>query len=257
MPLRLPVVGGGLQPFNPIHAADLADVIVALITTPKPVTWEIGCPEMPTQADIARSYRRWLGLRPVPLWSVPAAAAMMAGRIGDALRAGPISTTALRQLDHGVLADPAPLLTGIAYRPRGFSSILASRPAGTQDLWHARLYLVKPLIRIVLAVMWLVSASLGFFTPVEHFAALLGLPEPVALLLARGGGLVDLALGVALLRNWRPFFVAQAQLGVVLAYTLGLTLLSPTRWLDPFGGLLKNLPVIALLLVHLAIVEER
>jgi hypothetical protein len=28
-------------------------------------------------------------------------------------------------------------------------------------------------------------------------------------------------------------------------------------WLDPFGGLLKNLPILALMLVHLVLVEER
>jgi hypothetical protein len=75
--------------------------------------------------------------------------------------------------------------------------------------------------------------------------------------MARAGGLADLALGVALLRDWRPVLVARAQITLVLAYTAGLSLLAPALWLDPFGGLLKNLPVLALLLVHLALVEER
>ena len=61
----------------------------------------------------------------------------------------------------------------------------------------------------------------------------------------------------AYLRDWRPKRVAQAQIALVAAYTAGLTLIAPGLWLDPFGGLLKNLPVLALLLVHLALVEER
>ena len=105
--------------------------------------------------------------------------------------------------------------------------------------------------------MWLASAALGLFTPLAHFSAEIPLPEPVALALARGGGLVDLALGLALLRDWRPRRVALAQLVVVLSYTLGLTLLAPALWLDPFGALLKNLPVLALILTHLALIEER
>ncbi len=55
----------------------------------------------------------------------------------------------------------------------------------------------------------------------------------------------------------RPRLVAQMQLGTVLAYTLGLSLLAPALWLDPFGALLKNLPVLALILTHLALAEER
>lgn len=66
-----------------------------------------------------------------------------------------------------------------------------------------------------------------------------------------------MAIGLALLRNWRPRAVALGQLAVVAGYSLGLSLIAPTLWLDPFGGLLKNLPVLALLLVHLAMVEER
>ncbi len=192
-----------------------------------------------------------------PLWPVPGWLARGAGRLGDALRLGPISTTALRQLDQGVLADPAPLLAQITTRPRGVSAFLAARPAGSQDLWHARLYLLRPLIRLILAVMWLVSACLGLFTPLADFADQVALPGWLALGLARGGGLVDLALGLALLRDWRPRLVAQMQLGTVLAYTLGLSLLAPALWLDPFGALLKNLPVLALILTHLALAEER
>ena len=66
-----------------------------------------------------------------------------------------------------------------------------------------------------------------------------------------------MAIGLALLRNWRPRAVALGQLAVVAVYSLGLSLIAPTLWLDAFGGLLKNLPVLALLLVHLAMVEER
>jgi hypothetical protein len=180
------------------------------------------------------------------------------GRIGDALRIGPVSATSVTQLEAGLLAEPAPLLGRIATRPRGLDEILAARPAGTQDLWQARLYLLKPLLRLTLAVMWLASAGMGLFLPAADFLPrLAALPADLALLMARAGGVADLMLGLALLRNWRPVRVAQAQIALVLAYTVGLTLIAPGLWLDPFGGLLKNLPVLALLLVHLALTEER
>lgn len=259
LPWRLPVVGTGGQLFNPIHAADLAAVVAECLEAPPgPGPWEIGGPEVLGQADLAGALRRWMGLPAARVLRLPLPLARALGRLGEALRMGPVSATAVAQLEHGVLADPAPLLARIGTRPRGLSAFLAARPAGTQDLWQARLYLLKPLIRLVLAAMWLASAALGLFLPAAEFLPRFGaLPGWLLEIMARAGGVADLMLGLALLRDWRPLRVAQAQIALVAAYTAGLTLIAPGLWLDPFGGLLKNLPVLALLLVHLALVEER
>lgn len=253
LPFRTPVVGDGAQPFNPIHAADLAEIVRhCLITPPGPGAWAVGGPETLSQSDLIRLIRRWLGLPPQPLLHIPLPLASALGRIGDALDLGPISATATAQLASGVLTDPAPLLAEIACQPRAVSAFALARPAGTQDLWHARLYLIKPLIRLTLAALWLASAALGLLLPATSF------PEVDApLILARLGGLADLALGLALLTNWRPRTTALLQLALVATYTAALTALSPGLWLDPYGGMLKNLPILALILTHLALVEER
>lgn len=259
LPFVTPVVGDGGQRFNPIHAGDLAAVALdCLVTPPGPGAWQVGGPETITQTGMIRAVQGWLGLAERPLLRLPIAVARGLGRIGDALRIGPVSATSVAQLQAGILADPAPLLARVEVRPRGFRDGLAARPAGTQDLWQARLYLLKPLIRLVLAALWLGSAALGLFLPLDHFLpSVPALPETLAVLLARAGGIADAAIGLALLRNWRPKAVAWAQLALVLGYTLGLGTLAPALWLDPFGGLLKNLPILALLLVHLALLEER
>jgi len=257
LPLYLPVVGDGQQRFNPIHAADLAEVVAECLDRPTPGIWDIGGPEVITQSDLLSSYRAWLGLPAAARLHLPIKAAVALGRLGDILRVGPVSATAVAQLQAGVLADPEPLLARLGTRPRGVSSFLNARPTGTQDLWHARLYLLKPLIRLTLAALWLVSGVLGLATPAASFVPGLPLPDPLAIALARGFGLADLALGIALLRNWRPGAIAKTQIALVLAYTAGLTFLAPALWLDPYGGLLKNLPILALMLIHLALVEER
>lgn len=257
LPLYLPVVGDGQQRFNPIHAADLAEVVAECLDRPTPGIWDIGGPEVITQSDLLSSYRAWLGLPAAARLHLPIKAAVALGRLGDILRVGPVSATAVAQLQAGVLADQKPLLARLGTRPRGVSSFLNARPTGTQDVWHARLYLLKPLIRLTLAALWLVSGVLGLATPAASFVPGLPLPDPLAIALARGFGLADLALGIALLRNWRPGAIAKTQIALVLAYTAGLTFLAPALWLDPYGGLLKNLPILALMLIHLALVEER
>ena len=259
LPWRSPVVGDGAQPFNPIHADDLAALVAECLTAPPgPGPWDVGGPQVVTQAGLLAMLRAWLGLRPVPPLPLSPVWAGRLGRIGDALRLGPVSATAVAQLQAGVLTAPAPLLERVTTRPAPVGRFLNARPAGTQDLWQARLYLLKPLIRLVLAVMWLASAALGLLAPAVWFLPTVpALPEGLALALARGGGLVDLALGLALIRNLWPRPVALAQIALVGGYTVGLTLIAPALWLDPYGGLLKNLPVLVLLAVHLALAEER
>ncbi|MGL6211354.1 MAG: SDR family oxidoreductase [Paracoccaceae bacterium] len=259
LPFVTPIIGTGTQPFNPIHATDLAEAALhCLQHLPGPGPWEIGGPDQISQADLIRATQGWLGLPATRLLPLPLPLAHRIGQMGDVLQLGPISATSVAQLTAGVLANPRPLLAHLPSRPRGFRTFLHSRPAGTQDLWQARLYLLKPLIRLVLAALWLASAALGLLLPASDFLpAISALPETTALILARGGGLVDAAIGIALLRNWRPKTTAILQVLMVAGYTLGLTLIAPALWLDPFGGLLKNLPILALILTHLALSEER
>lgn len=245
LPVLTPVVGDGTQRFNPIHAEDLAEV--ALQHLSRPGTHEVGGPEEITLEGLTLLTRRWLGLAPQRVVHIPLPLARAMGRVGDALNLGPISATAVAQLSAGVLARPAPTV-----QARGVTDFLMSRPAGTQDLWQARLYLLKPLIRLTLAFLWLYSGLMGLILPPEAFPMV-----NAPLWLARLSGLADLGLAVALMRNLQPRFIAAAQLALVSSYTVGLTWLAPSLWADPFGGLLKNLPILALILTHMALVEER
>lgn len=259
MPLVMPVVGRGEQVFNPIHADDLAGVIRALLLDPPPPgPHEVGGPERITLAGMQRAYRAWLGLRPVPLLRLPLPLAEAIGRIGDALRIGPVSRTAVRQLSAGVEAHPDSATADSS--PRPFSDFHRARPAGTQDLWHARLYLARPALRLVLALMWLASGLIGLSLPAEDFLPLVagsGLGDTTLTALARLGGVADLALGVALLRDWRPRLALWLQLALVAGYTLAFTVMAPALWLLPLGGLLKNIPVLALIALHGLMQEER
>ena len=260
LPWVLPVVGRGQQVFNPIHAADLAHVVEHLLCHPASGIQEIGGPEEVTQADMLQGFRGWLGLPrawvvPLPVWLCRAM-----GRVGDAMRLGPISLTAVAQLEAGVLATPSRSLQDIPDPPRGFSTFLSARPAGTQDLWHARLYLMRPALRVVLALMWLVSGVIGLTQPATDFLPLVagsGVPDTLLIWLARLGGAADLVIALALLRGWRPRLLALVQAAMVLGYTAAFTLLAPALWLLPLGGLLKNLPILALIALLCVLEDER
>lgn len=261
LPVVTPVVGDGTQTFNPLHAADLTQAVDHLLHHPPgPGPHDIGGPETITQAQLLQGLRAWFGLAPTRLLRLPVRLATWMGRVGDAMRLGPISATSVAQLQNGVLADHAALTDTLPTKPRGFSTFLATRPAGTQDLWHARLYLMRPALRVVLGLLWLASGLLGLFLPRADFLPLLPdttLPDSALVAMARLGGLLDLALAAALFRGWRPRLVAGLQAALVLAYTLAFTVLSPGLWLLPLGGLLKNLPILALIAIHAILEEER
>lgn len=260
IPFVTPVVGDGSQEINPIHAADLAQIIAAMIESPPPPgVHDIGGPEKITQAELLTGLRAWMGLRPARLLHLPVPLARAVGRIGDAMRLGPISSTFVDQLQEGTLADPVPLTRHLRLRPRGFSVFANARPAGTQDLWHARLYLIRPLLRVVLALMWLASGLIGLFLPADQFLPLIDAPGPELLwtALARLGGLADLAIAGALFAGLWPKRIAAVQAAVVVAYTLAFTALAPALWLLPLGGLLKNLPILALIALSAILEDER
>lgn len=260
LPLRTPVVGDGQQRFNPIHAHDLAQVVAHLLLVPDTSgPLDAGGAETVTQEQMLGRLRAWMGLPPQKVLHLPLPLARLLGRMGDIMQLGPISRTAVDQLQSGVLARTAPAIRALDPPPRGFQNFLNARPAGTQDLWHARLYLLRPVLRIVLALMWAASGLIGLLLPPEAFLPLVTAPLPDEALvgMARTGGIVDLGIAVLLLRGWRPRLMARLQLAVVTGYTVAFTLLAPGLWLLPLGGLLKNLPILVLLWVSAILEEER
>lgn len=261
LPLVTPVIGRGRQMFNPVHAADLAQVVDALLRARAPAgPLEIGGPETLNLAEMLRALRCWMGLGRTALLPLPLWLARGLGRMGDALRWGPISATAVAQLQSGVLARTSPEIAALDAAPRGFGAFLAARPAGTQDLWHARLYLMRPMLRLVLALLWAVSGIVGLTLAPDRFLPLVPdapLSDTALIACARLFGALDLALAAALLRGWRPRLTAALQAGMVLGYTAVFTLLAPMLWLLPLGGLLKNIPILMLIVIAAVLEDER
>lgn len=259
LPLVIPVVGKGNQTFNPIHAGDLVALVIEALQNPATNPIEVGGPETVTQTALLTKLRQWLGLRPARPLHIPLPVARLMGRIGDALRLAPISATSVRQLEQGVAADTTDQNHHFKTRPRAFTTFLNASPSQTQDLWHARLYLLRPVLRLTLAFMWLVSGLIGLLLPTDAFLpAVTGLlPDTALIATARISGIIDLLIALALFRAYRLKSLAWVQFAMVAGYTTGLTLIAPHLWLDPFGGLLKNLPILVLILIHRVLEEER
>ncbi|MGQ3055447.1 MAG: DoxX-like family protein, partial [Roseateles sp.] len=119
---------------------------------------------------------------------------------------------------------------------------------------QAQLAWLLPLVRLSLATVWLATAavSAGLY-PVELSHQLLaraGVPTALQPAALWGAVALDLLLGLLTLwpmRSRRWLWPTQA--GLILFYSLVISLSLPEFWLHPYGPMTKNLPMLALLLL--------
>lgn len=262
LPLFQPLPGDGSFAFSPIHADDLARSVRLACEDLWFVnmTLEPAGPRTHTLRDLMTRYRNWLGFGRTRFVSIPMPVMRAFGRIGDLSGSGPVSTNSLTQMVAGNAADGEAFAQAVGFRARSLDQTMRDRAAGVQDRWHARLFFLAPAIRWGLALMWLASALLGLFAAraqtLEVLTAI-GAPETLAFPLQVGTALLDLAIAVLVVRDSRARIATAAQLAVVAGYTVALTLALPALWIDPLGPLLKNLPILLLILVHGVIGDRR
>lgn len=259
-PFVTPILGDRAIPISFIHKEDLARGIVRLIddaSALRQVLYPAGS-ETLTLLDALRKLQAWLALPPKRAVRIPLPVARAIARAGDLIRAHPITSTALAQVLSRLSADGTPFERSAGITARGLSATLAARAAGTQDLWHARLFLVRPLVRLVLALLWAASGLTGLLAERETFEAL-GAPlaAPWAAPAITVASIADLAIALALLLRWHPKPMAWVQGAVILAYTAALGALAPHLWSEPMAALIKNIPILALVLIHAILEEER
>ena len=106
-----------------------------------------------------------------------------------------------------------------------------------------------------LALVFIATALLSFgLYPVDASRALLartGLEGAGATFALYGGATLDLLLGLALLLPVRRAPVYLAAIALIVGYTVIITFALPEFWRHPFGPTLKNLPILAaLVLLH-------
>lgn len=257
----LPRIGGAGWRFQPVHVDDLAELVARLAAgVPSARMIDVVGPEPMSAYELTRILRGWLGLPPTGSFRIPDRLLTIMAEISGRFTDGPLNPDVIKMLARGNVADPGPLTAALGRPPRDLRVALEQEPASRADRLSARLFFLRPVLRWSLALLWIASGllSAGLY-PIEnsyHMLDLIGLSGAPATAALYGGAFLDLALGVLLLRRWRPVLVGWLQLASMGAFTLLAIRLPPEVWLHPFAPILKNLPLAAAILVMIALESE-
>ena len=263
-PLAIPAVHSR-SVVQPVSVEDVAEAVARAAEAWRHarVSIDLVAPDKTTLTELLVAMRGWLGLPPARVLRIPAAiawpfalAANLAGRLGWR---SPMGTTTLRQLKTGITGDSDSAQRVLGIKPRDLASMLTAWPSGVQERWFARLYFLKPLAVLTLALFWIASGVIGLVghERAAELSLAAGWPPLLATAAVIAGSLLDILLGAMALVRRRSALALRAMVLVTIAYLVAASLIAPTLWLDPLGPLLKTIPAALLALIALAVMDER
>ncbi|MBA2660604.1 MAG: SDR family oxidoreductase [Nitrosospira sp.] len=250
----IPLPGKGQQQIQPIHIDDLTDAIVELVEQDRYIGHRVPLvgPEPLSLQYYLRELRKLMGLGSGTFLHVPAILISLAAYVGQWTGKGLLDVETWQMLQRGNVADPGLTHQLLGHAPRASGAFVS--PWGAAELRiSALLGWLQPILRISLAVIWLVAGvvSMGIY-PVEESYALLarvGITGNLAPVALYGASAMDFAFGVGTLFMRRRKFLWLAQAILIVIYTITISFYLPEFWLHPFGPLIKNLPILAIIWV--------
>jgi uncharacterized protein YbjT (DUF2867 family) len=257
-----PIMDDGLQAVQPVAVKDLQQAVVSALKPETPARQIINAvgPEPIGFIKLIDGLAARLGRRLKPVHisgSWLAALAPLAVWMDEPA----LNKQSLLMLRQSNTADAEDFTRYLGHSPGSLEQALQATPASQAERWHARLYFMRPLLNISIALVWLwaglVSAFLYPVADSYQMLSRIGITGGWAPLTLYGASLTDIVLGISVLLRWRLRLITALQIGIMLAYSVAISIYLPEFWLHPFGPLIKNLPFLMAILVLLIIEEER
>ncbi|KVD01030.1 NAD-dependent dehydratase [Burkholderia ubonensis] len=258
LPLHV-LPAGGRQLLRPVHVDDLAELVARLIERPaagERIVDVVGADEVEYREMLA-IYRRAMGFPPAMRVSVPgalfAAAAALSGRMPGAM----LTRDTWAMLRAGNTGELSASSAALGRPPRGLRAFIGAQAVALRH--EALAAWRRPLLTGSLAIVWIWTAiASAFIHPLRDSLALLAhvhLTGISALAALYAACALDFVFGVATVvapsrRLWA------AQIVLIVAYSAVIAVAMPGLLAEPFGPVLKNVPILAVLLILFA-EEER
>lgn len=264
LPFILPMPGRAEQLQQPIHADDLTLIVEKSLTLPgKQILCAVGEEKLSVK-NLLIKLRKWLGFKKALPLVVPDMFIKLGAKIGNYIPNSPMSETGIKMMavDNTASEEEIKNLENITHiKPRGFTNGLNGMVSSVQDRWHARLYFLRPLLRMSIAFIWIFSGivSLLPISSLLSFDLMTQAKIPLTLqpLVLYSFSTIDILLGVATLFNYRLLAVGFLQCFFILLYTAIISFSLPIYWLNPFAPIAKNIPLFVAILIMMALESER
>ena len=242
----VPIIGDGSQKLQPITIEDLVKTVEkSILSDEKNIELNVVGKEPVSYKELLCNFRKWLGYTSTKTLSMPTVGTDFIGKVlGEAT----VNSDNIVMLNEGNSADVKPLAKFLGYTPIGFKEKLSKGKANSAQKLYASLYLIRPLLRIVIAFVWIWSGIVSAFLYPQPLALELlyevGVPKGLDLPLLYLASFLDITIGVLTLIGYRLQTLLKFQIIVIVVYTFILTILAPYHWLHPFGPVLKNIPLV-------------
>lgn len=243
---------GGRQPLRPIHVDELAEIVARLLDpcTPDRQSIDVVGATQVEYREMLSIYRASLGSPPALRVNIPEAVISMGAALLDRMPGSMLTRETWRMLKSGSTGEVVSTTEALGRVPTGVRAFIAKDAAALRDeafaAWRPKA------LRAALAITWIWTAIVSaFLYPRSGSLALLakvhlyGSIAVAALYLAAA---LDFAFGLAtLFKPGRRLWASQAVL--IMAYSAVVAVAMPELLLDPYGPILKNLPILSILLV--------
>ncbi|MBL8510172.1 MAG: SDR family oxidoreductase [Betaproteobacteria bacterium] len=258
----LPVISlpaGGRQKLQPIHIDDLTKAVCLLIKaeTPPHQCLELVGSEVVEYREMLRLYRAAMDFPKAVEIPIPAAIISITAAVVGKIPGAILTPDTWAMLQAGNTGDVAVTIKLLGREPRAARTFITS--GDSERLREQALSAWRvPLMRATLALIWLATSFItAFIFPRENSlemlakAGLTGLAGQWALF---AGIVLDAVMGViTLLRPSRGLWWLQG--AVIVFFSTVIAFALPEYLWHPFGPILKNVPILAMLFLLLA--EER
>jgi uncharacterized protein YbjT (DUF2867 family) len=253
----LPVIllpGRGEQRIQPIHVDDLVEAILLLLAGSAGVGRRVPFvgPEPLSLRATLGELRSGMALGRPRFLSVPMAWVRIAARLGAISHGSLLDAETLSMLERGNTAESGPIQELLRRPPRSVGAFIPAQDSASIRT-TAQLQWLLPLLRWSIAAVWIATGivSLGLYPKAESLELLarVGIAAAFAPLFLYGAAVMDLIFGIATLFLRRRRGLWLAQIAAIALYTVIITWKLPEFWLHPFGPLLKNLPMLAAIVV--------
>ncbi|MCB1174247.1 MAG: NAD(P)H-binding protein [Leptospiraceae bacterium] len=250
----IPVPGSGQQLVQPVHVYDLAAAVLQAVQKPPKnnLTLPVTGARPLTIDELLQTLSLWYGKRKARLLHIPNWFMALMAQIGSLIPGALFNRETWQMLQAGNAADARPLEQELGVAARDLRDHYAPYSASTWQKLNSGLFLWRHLLTLSLALVWIASGLVSLFWARAmgyHLLARVGLGGVFMDLAFYGASLLDISLGLLVLKRYRPYTLAWVQTLLVGLYTLVISMALPEYWGDPFGAVLKNVPLISAFLV--------